>query len=195
MILTQNPLTQTGRSGLAVLSRDFCYGAEQGIGDEVMFASMLMDIYQQNAHLSVAIDSRLIDLFRRSFPAKINFVPWDHEKSAQLDFDEHLPLGSVMSRVGVSEAEFQRRSQPYLVADTQRVCCNQKKPWLRAGQENYWHQLEVKKTIKAIRSEIVIWLRCFQYLAEMTIIFVNLQYGDVADDIQRAEQHRPNIRS
>ena len=161
--------------------------AEQGIGDEVMFASMLMDIYQQNAHLSVAIDSRLIDLFRRSFPAKINFVPWDHEKSAQLDFDEHLPLGSVMSRVGVSEAEFQRRSQPYLVADTQRVAAIRKSLGSEQGKRIIGISWKSKndKSNKVRNCDLA---QMLSILGRDDIIFVNLQYGDVADDIQRAEQ-------
>ncbi len=42
--------------------------AEQGIGDQVMFASCLPDILQQTANCLVECDARLVSLFARSFP-------------------------------------------------------------------------------------------------------------------------------
>src|SRR5262249_11671574 len=44
---------------------------EQGLGDELMFANILPDIARavgQTGTLQIAVDSRLIPIFRRSFP-------------------------------------------------------------------------------------------------------------------------------
>jgi tetratricopeptide (TPR) repeat protein len=45
--------------------------AEQGIGDEIMFASCLPDVLQVAQSCIVECDSRLAELFRRSFPSAI----------------------------------------------------------------------------------------------------------------------------
>ncbi len=43
--------------------------AEQGLGDEIMFASCLPDILSLAAHCTIECNTRLAPLFRRSFPA------------------------------------------------------------------------------------------------------------------------------
>jgi len=42
--------------------------AEQGVGDEVMFASCLADLRRLNSNLTLECDARLLQIFRRSFP-------------------------------------------------------------------------------------------------------------------------------
>jgi tetratricopeptide (TPR) repeat protein len=44
---------------------------EQGVGDEIMFGSLIPDLYSSSSKLIVLTDKRLIPLFRRSFPDDI----------------------------------------------------------------------------------------------------------------------------
>jgi hypothetical protein len=44
---------------------------KQGVGDEIMFASLIPDLYSSSSKLIVLTDKRLIPLFRRSFPDDI----------------------------------------------------------------------------------------------------------------------------
>ena len=44
---------------------------EQGLGDLIMFSSVIPEIYKQVKKLIVQIDDRLIPLFKRSFPSDI----------------------------------------------------------------------------------------------------------------------------
>ena len=51
--------------------------AEQGIGDQIMFASIFGDLLKTKANTIVECEQRLIPLFQRAFP-KIDFVPKEH---------------------------------------------------------------------------------------------------------------------
>ena len=55
-------------NGTPLRGRSILLLAEQGIGDQVMFASCLPDILQQAANCFVECDARLVPLFARSFP-------------------------------------------------------------------------------------------------------------------------------
>jgi tetratricopeptide (TPR) repeat protein len=56
--------------------------AEQGIGDQIMFASMIPDLMvratQEGGHLILECEPRLVTLFERSFPG-VTIKPWDAE--------------------------------------------------------------------------------------------------------------------
>jgi hypothetical protein len=96
------------------------YG-EQGIGDEVMYASCLPDALKDCASVVVECDSRLEGLFRRSFPGasvygtrRQNEIAWP----AKHQIDARCPIGQL--------PQFYRPSPescpgtPYLIADPER---------------------------------------------------------------------------
>ena len=68
--------------------------AEQGIGDEIMFASMISDLFLISNKIILSCDYRLISIFKRSLPAGIQFVEKD-KKVAEEAYDYHLPIGSL----------------------------------------------------------------------------------------------------
>jgi Tfp pilus assembly protein PilF len=97
--------------------------AEQGIGDEVCFASMIEDAARVCRKVIVECDKRLETLYRRSFPQVTVYgtrnkkhLKWAKEDQA---IDASFPIGQL--------AEFFRKSpadcpqQPYLTADAERV--------------------------------------------------------------------------
>lgn len=98
-----------------------CYG-EQGIGDEIMFASMLPDL-MKDTKVIVDCDKRLEDLFRRSFP-DLEAVyptsgiddpfPWikDHKP------DAYMPMGSLGRYYRRKSEDFPKT--PYLVTDPKK---------------------------------------------------------------------------
>ncbi|HEX4096453.1 MAG TPA: tetratricopeptide repeat protein, partial [Caulobacteraceae bacterium] len=47
---------------------------EQGVGDEILFASLLPDLAAEGAQIAAAVDPRLVGLFERSFPG-LGIVP------------------------------------------------------------------------------------------------------------------------
>ncbi len=67
---------------------------EQGIGDEVMFASLIRDLHTVCSHLIVKADLCLIPILRRSFPRGIEFYA-NGETVPEDDYDAHIAMGSL----------------------------------------------------------------------------------------------------
>jgi tetratricopeptide (TPR) repeat protein len=100
------------------------YG-EQGIGDEICFASMLPDAIRRAGKVILDIDERLANLFRRSFPqakvygtrnAKPGDEPWAMEDR---QFDCSLAIAQIGEFFRQKDSDFP--AEPYLVPDPDRV--------------------------------------------------------------------------
>lgn len=90
---------------------------EQGIGDEIMFTSLLGDFSKRYKSLSVVVDPRLLSLFSRSFP-DVRFV--DHSIALQPN-GQYVRLGSIGPIVRPSKKDFDEKPKFFLVADSDRV--------------------------------------------------------------------------
>ncbi len=99
----------------------YVYG-EQGIGDEIMFASCLPDLAAGGARCVLDCEPRLRALFRRSFPSiellenRSQVQASGDADSAGIDFAS--PIGSLPRFLRRNEADFP--GTPYLVADAQK---------------------------------------------------------------------------
>jgi tetratricopeptide (TPR) repeat protein len=99
------------------------YG-EQGLGDEIAFASMFDEAIAVNAHTVIECDKRLHGLFKRSFPkAKVygtrgqkDGLAWDAEDQT---LDASLISGQLGQFFRKSDADFHSRA--YLHADPERL--------------------------------------------------------------------------
>ncbi len=96
--------------------------AEQGVGDEILFASVLPDIIAAARHCVVECDPRLVSLFARSFP-DAEFVarstPPD-SRTLMPDIDLQIPMGSLPKWFRTNLESFPQHPG-YLVPDPQRV--------------------------------------------------------------------------
>lgn len=95
------------------------YG-EQGIGDEIMFASCIPDAMERAEAVAIECEPRLEGLFRRSFPdARVfgtRFMPLD-----EVNFDgpeASCAIGALPQFFRNSDADFP--GKPYLIADPMR---------------------------------------------------------------------------
>jgi len=100
------------------------YG-EQGLGDELSFASMLPEALRDCGKVILDCDAKLAGLFKRSFPqAKVYGTRWarakDGVKWAEEDWrvDASLALGELGKFYRTMDADF--TGEPYLVADPER---------------------------------------------------------------------------
>ncbi len=66
---------------------------EQGIGDQLMFGSLLGSLQAMTDQLTVCTDTRLLGLFRRSLPG-IQVVDASYEPGVD-EVDSHLPMGTL----------------------------------------------------------------------------------------------------
>jgi len=153
--------------------------AEQGVGDEIMLASLLNRFRHLCQKLLVAVDARLLELFRRSFK-DIEF--YDKALSVPEDlYDEHLAMGGMCQYLRPSPSDFNSASPAYLQADdsrskdiraslgidpTSRLCGIS---WRTSNQKFASRNLELKCLIAALEAP--------------DLRFVSLQYGDTQKEI------------
>lgn len=183
---------------------------EQGLGDELMFANILPDIAEAvgpEGKLQIAVDGRLVPLFRRSFPdaevgvcddrmmvdgdgrKELRFVPWASE-SGQPDF--YVTMGTPLQFLRRRIEDF--RKGAYLVPDPARVADFRKR--LEAmGPGPYvglcWRSMMQEIKRQKYFSPLDAWS---PILKTPGVTFVNVQYGDCRDEIAWAcERHEVDI--
>ena len=174
---------------------------EQGLGDEMLFANLLGDVQDAlgaDGRLTIAVETRLVDFFQRSFPRAtvcahatyvvqgrlVRVVPQIDEMDS---IDLWTPMGSLLRQFRRDLASFPDHAG-YLKADPARVA--------------YWRA--VLKTAPAGPKVGLLWKSAvsrdarhryfspFQnwapVLAEKGVTFVNLQYGDCSVEIAQARE-------
>ena len=85
---------------------------EQGIGDQVMYGSMFNELSDLTSKLSIKIDPRLINVFKKNHP-KINFVS---SKSFinENEYDYHIPFGNIGKYLRLKKENFLKPKFPYI---------------------------------------------------------------------------------
>ena len=165
--------------------------AEQGIGDEVMFASCFLDLVAKNPEqIIVECDSRLVPLFTRSFS---NMNIQGKRKEKNLDWlnkfgaiDFQLAMGSLPMFFRPDLGSFPDR-QSFLKPDP----VLQEKWKSRYAEIGEGMKIGIswrggsRDSMKVSRSiDLNSWMPILQSDAH----FVNLQYGDCTEDINQFEQ-------
>lgn len=153
---------------------------EQGVGDQMMFASVIPDLAAVAASVTCVCNARLVRLFQASFPGVTFTGPLDARIRAG-DVDVILALGSLGRRFRPDEAAFPGR--PYLrprpeVRATWAARLGPKPAGLRIGLS--WRG-GTTRTRTGQRSLSLARLAPILELADCE--FVNLQYGDTAAEL------------
>jgi tetratricopeptide (TPR) repeat protein len=177
-------------SGQAIHSKKLLIWREQGLGDELMFSHIIPEAFALCDDIIIECEERLISLFQRSFPhchvRKQHFDGITGLATIE-DFDYHIPMGSLAGLFRNDIASFQR-GKPYLIPDATRI-------------QDFASRLAPHKNKKIVgicwRSGVVNADRSLHYAplsswqpifeVENTI-FVNLQYGDCAQELQQARE-------
>lgn len=171
--------------GEALSGRRLLVQAEQGLGDQIMFASCLPDLLARARHTIIECDPRLVGLFARSFPAA---AVYHHRVKGNPDWSRE-PLPDIRARCGDlprmlrnQDTDFPRHGG-YLIADPARAA-----RW-RARLAALGTGLKVglswrggtPGTGQAARSLALDTLQPILSLPQAH--FVSLQYGPVHDEI------------
>ena len=85
-------------TGEALAGRTLFLSSEQGLGDEIMFASCFEELIGQAGHCVIEVSHRLAALFRRSFPDATvveRSLSKPHDWSRLPPIDVHIAAGSV----------------------------------------------------------------------------------------------------
>lgn len=159
------------------------YG-EQGLGDEIMFASCLPDALQRARSVTLECDQRLEGLLQRSFPTVEVHGTRRVEPAwaAGRTFDAGAAVGSLPSLFRRSPDDCPRT--PYLVADPER-----RLQW-RALFDSWGRKPVIGLAWSGGRAatqvkERQVGLEAFRSLIERTDAhFVSLQYKDPSEEIE-----------
>ena len=162
--------------------------AEQGIGDEIMLASMLPTLLKMNSSIIVECDKRLVPLLHRSFPS-IQFVSREdpaNPKLLDLAIDYQIPMGSLGQWLRVDEDAFLLAQGSYLQACPNQVRCLQEKYRDLAGNKLLvgisWKSTGIdKRRAQTKNAPLTHWS---PILSQEDCYFVNLQYGDIREEIE-----------
>ena len=160
--------------------------AEQGLGDEVMFASCLPDLQASGVQIVLECSSRLAPLFARSFPRAVVHGGGKSDATAWLDrlpsMDYQTAIGSLPRHLRNTAAAFPRHSG-YLSADSRRVefwqqRCAELGTGLRIGVAWRGGSLRTRQFLRSLPLDE--WL---PVLRQPGCSFVSLQYGDHAAEL------------
>lgn len=152
--------------------------SEQGIGDEIMFASLFKLARQLAYKILVQTDARLIPIFERSFP-DFEFYP-RHTTVDEDSYDHHLPIGSLCGFFLHTLDDFTLINTPFLVPsqaydiqasgilDPHKINCGIS--WRSANPTvGLDKSLTLKDFVKRLPVE--------------NLNLINLQYGDVREEL------------
>jgi len=93
---------------------------EQGIGDQIIYSSLLQELRHHCEKVTVMIDIRLVELLKRATPW-INFVRHD-AKLRNSDFDSQIPIASIGSHFIKSSKDISELvATGYIKSDLARV--------------------------------------------------------------------------
>ena len=154
---------------------------EQGIGDQILHGSLLRSFAQAHGSVTVALDPRLVPLFERSLPG-LRFVSLNHDGRG-LGCSHQLPIGSLGGVVRTSLQSFQEAAPAYLQPDPCMVRTLRSELGVPPGRRVCgisW------KTIRRGRLDpkSIPLRELVSGLPGERLMFVNLQYGDVQDELQ-----------
>ena len=155
---------------------------EQGIGDWIMFSSMIPELHASVEKVIVECDPRVIPLFQRSFSEEIQFIT-DRAEISEDDYDSHLPIGSLPFHFRKELDDFKKSSQGWLQADPEKVQSIKEKI-LQSNPKKIigvsWKTLSLLSSARLRNIDLESLLKPFK---ELDIKFINLQYGDVSEEI------------
>jgi Tfp pilus assembly protein PilF len=188
------------KPGMKIAGKTFLVVAEQGLGDELLFANVLPDLVEQlgpDGKLVLAVERRLVPLFQRTFP-KAQVVPHRTYVYATRplrvipDFDPSgvdlwTPMGSLMREFRRDLDAFPDH-KGYLTPDPKRV-----KHWKKVLQDApagpkvglLWKSATNKDRRSRFFSPFEDWKPVLQTPG---VSFINLQYGDCTAELEQAER-------
>ena len=167
-------------SNFDIENKSLLITAEQGIGDQILFGSLLNELPINNKY-TVTLDSRLINLFERSFK-NINFIS-SQSSIDESSYDYQLPIGSLGKFFRRSIQDFEKQKTSYLFSDNFR---SNKISHDLKRQGKFICGIAWKSSNSVIGVKKSIELESLLPILKLdNFIFVNLQYGECQSEINQ----------
>jgi len=166
--------------------------AEQGIGDEIMFANLLDSLKKISSHIIVECEIRLVAFFQRSFP-ETQFVPRENPPNSRLlnsNIDYQVPIGSLGQWLRPDEDSFKQNRQSYLTTCTDKSEQIKKRYQSLAADSILigisWKSTGAKQ--KQTLSKSTTLKDWTSILSQQGCCFINLQYGDIEPELEQFQE-------
>ena len=166
--------------------------AEQGIGDEIMFANLLDSLKKISSHIIVECEIRLVAFFQRSFP-ETQFVPRENPPNSRLlnsNIDYQVPIGSLGQWLRPDEDSFNQNRQSYLTTCTDKSEQIKKRYQSLAADSILigisWKSTGAKQ--KQTLSKSTTLKDWTSILSQQGCCFINLQYGDIEPELEQFQE-------
>ncbi len=173
--------------GESLSGRKILVWTEQGLGDEILTASMIPDLLQAGARVVLVCSPRLRSLFARSFPG-IDIIPTGGQPEHPRVIAD-LAFQASVSHLG----EFLRptfeafsRREGYLRPDTALTRTLREK--YKADADTTLVGISWRSTREGGQDKSVSLLQWSPILRTPGVTFVNVQYGDTRSDIAAVER-------
>ena len=166
-----------------ILNKKILVLREQGIGEEILFSSMYKELINLNNNISIETDKRLINIFERSFGCNL-FVPdgyYSKNKAMLKKFDSIIFAGSLCSYFRKNKSNF--LNKPYLIDDLKKTA--------EIKKDTIFNKNDLKiglswKSVVSIYGKLKsLNLSDFKSLIKKNRQFINLQYGDVDEELKQ----------
>ncbi|REJ87076.1 MAG: tetratricopeptide repeat protein [Planctomycetota bacterium] len=181
--------------GESLAGKTILLHAEQGLGDEILFASCFSEIIEQADDCIVTCDPRLTSLYVRSFPQATIYGIRRKRSGVHVPLAEKIdvqtPIGSIPRFLRNELSDFPKR-RSYLVADAAKVArwrerFEQLGPGMKIGIS--WR---TGGQPAARRTRVTSLGQWRDILSLPGVHWINLQYGDVEDEIE-AERRQSGV--
>lgn len=175
--------------GEDIRDRTILAWGEQGVGEEILFSSMISDLMKRAGHVLLECDPRLQPLFERSFPGieTVGRTYPSAERTGGADIDVQSGTGSLGRWLRTDLSDF--KCQAYLVADPDKSAqAHTRYAALKDGPSIgiAWRSVSALKNFSSYKSSpIEAWQ---PVLARPDPLFVNLQYGDCDETLEFVER-------
>ena len=160
---------------------------EQGIGDELMFSSIIPEIYTLSLKILVKCDKRLIPLFKRSFPADIIYFSKDLPVPED-EYDFHIPMGSLPMTFRKSLDSFKKSASGFLKHDMSKTESIKAQLMHEYGKKIVGISWKTTSPIADSFNRNINLAELANALDSSNTQLLSLQYGDVSDEIEAVKR-------
>ncbi len=154
---------------------------EQGIGEEVLFSSIYQDIIKNFKNIKIEADKRLVSIFNRSFQNETFVEDGYYSKNSNIsEFDNVIYAGSMIQYFRKKETDFDNKN--YLFARKDIIDRYRKK--LSIYKDKMKLGISWKSVVNIYGSLKSLSIKDFEPLFKHDRLLINLQYGDIKEDIK-----------
>jgi tetratricopeptide (TPR) repeat protein len=151
---------------------------EQGVGDQIVYATLLDELAARGERFVAEVDRRLVPAFRRAHPDWAVVAP-EESAAAFAGCDRHVPVGSLPRLLRRTRASFSRQPAALLRASGDAVAR------LRGGDKRHLIGISWRSFQPKVRGELgrrkSAPLAAFARLSRDARL-LDLQYGDTAQE-------------